>query len=93
MIEGIYYYPWQKKNNTKFKLWILLLVLILIIVYWSFDNKIKSETSKSKRIIISGPKIETVVKNPPPQPTQSRQKPPEILENLDELVEIYQKTQ
>ncbi len=87
MIEGIDYYPKQRKNNPNFKYWALSLALVLLITYWIFSDKQNLETSGSNIIIISEPQIEPIAITPSVKPTKIKVSAPKILENLDELLQ------
>ena len=92
MIDGIDYYPKAKKNsNNKFKLWILFLLLMGVVAYWYLDQKKSLEKPKSTLIVISEPEIDQAVETIPVviTPIQSKQKIPQILENLDEVMQTY----
>ena len=91
MIDGIDYYPREKKSNNKFKLWILFLLLMGVVAYWYLDQKKSLEKPKSTLIVISEPEIDQAVETIPVviTPIQSKQKIPQILENLDEVMQTY----
>ena len=92
MIDGIDYYPKAKKNsNHKFKLWILFLLLMGVVAYWYLDQKKSLEKPKLTLIVISEPEIDQAVQTIPIviTPIQSKQKIPQILENLDEVMQTY----
>jgi hypothetical protein len=91
MIDGIDYYPREKKSNNKFKLWVLFLLLMGVFSYWYLDQKKSLEKPKSTLIVISEPEIDQAVETIPVviTPIQSKQKIPQILENLDEVMQTY----
>ncbi|RUM80418.1 MAG: hypothetical protein DSZ16_06610 [Candidatus Thioglobus sp.] len=91
MIDGIDYYPREKKSNHKFKLWVLFLLLMGVFSYWYLDQKKSLEKPKSTLIVISEPEIYQAVETIPVviTPIQSKQKTPEMLENLDEVMQTY----
>ena len=91
MIEGIDYYPIKRKSNKKPKLLIFLLLLVIVAGYWYFDNKQSSIKPKSTLIVISEPVIEPILNTIPIviKPSQINQKTPEVLENLDEVMQTY----
>ena len=91
MIDGIDYYPREKKSNNKFKLWVLFLLLMGVAAYWYFDHKQSLEKPRSTLIVISEPEIEQAVETTPIviTPIQSKQKKPQMLENLDEVMQTY----
>ena len=91
MIDGVDYYPRVKKSNSKLKLWVLFLLLIGAISYWYYNNKQGSEKPKSTLIVISEPEIDQAVQTIPIviTPIQSKQKTPQMLENLDEVMQTY----
>ena len=91
MIDGIDYYPEEKKSNNKFKLWVLFLLLMGVFSYWYLDQKKSLEKPKSTLIVISEPEIDQAVETIPVviTPIQSKQKIPQILENLDEVMQTY----
>ena len=57
MIDGIDYYPRQKRK-VNFKLWVASLLLVMIVSYVYFDNKQGLQKPKSTLIVISEPEIE-----------------------------------
>ncbi len=91
MIDGIDYYPRQKKG--KLKLWIALLLLVMIAAYLYFDNKQSPEEPESILIVISKPEAQSVVNTIPIviKASKIKSKQPEILEHLDEVMENYNK--
>ena len=91
MIDGIDYYPIEKKSNNKFKLWVLFLLLMGVFSYWYLDQKKSLEKPKSTLIVISEPEIDQAVETIPVviTPIQSKQKIPQMLENLDEVMQTY----
>ena len=91
MIDGIDYYPREKKSNNKFKLWVLFVLLMSVAAYWYLDQKKSLEKPKSTLIVISEPEIDQAVETIPVviTPIQSKQKIPQILENLDEVMQTY----
>jgi hypothetical protein len=91
MIDGIDYYPREKKSNNKFKLWVLFLLLMGVAAYWYFDHKQSLDKPRSTLIVISEPEIEQAVETIPIviTPIQSKQKTPKMLENLDEVMQTY----
>ena len=90
MIDGIDYYPRQKRK-VNFKLWVASLLLVMIVSYVYFDNKQGPQKPKSTLIVISEPEIEQAVEIIPVviAPIQSKQKIPQMLENLDEVMQTY----
>ncbi len=91
MIDGIDYYPREKKSNNKFKLWVLFVLLMSVAAYWYLDHKQSLEKPKSTLIVISEPEIAQAVETIPViiTPIQSKQKTPQMLENLDEVMQTY----
>jgi len=94
MIDGIDYYPKEKKSNGRSKLLVFFLLLLIgALIYWYLDDQKKPEKSKSTLIVISEPVIEQTVETIPivVTPTQEKQRinQPQILENLDEVTQIY----
>ena len=91
MIDGIDYYPREKKSNNKFKLWVLFVLLMSVAAYWYLDHKQSLEKPKSTLIVISEPEIDQAVQTIPIviTPIQSKQKTPQMLENLDEVMQTY----
>lgn len=92
MIEGIDYYPKRRKINPKFKYLVLLLIVILVITFWYFDDEQNLETLGSRVIIINDPKIDPIINAIPiavKPSAQIEETEPEILENLDEVIPIY----
>jgi multisubunit Na+/H+ antiporter MnhB subunit len=93
MIDGIDYYPRQKKRKVNFKLWVALLLLVMIVAYFYFDNKQTPDKSKPTLIVISKPEAHSVVSTIPIviKASKIKSKKPEILENLDEVMQNYLK--
>jgi hypothetical protein len=92
MIDGIDYYPKEKKSNNKSKLWVLFLLLAGVASYWYFDNKQNPKEPRSTLIVISEPELEPAIEIIPivVAPIQDRQQAsPQILENLDEVMQTY----
>ena len=91
MIDGIDYYPKKKKGNNKFKLWALFLLVVSVASYWYFDNKQSPKKSSSTLILINKPEIESMVNTIPIaiKPSKIKIKKTEILENLDEVMQTY----
>jgi len=93
MIDGIDYYPKEKKSNGKSKLWILFLLFIGVLIYWYLDNQKKPEKPNSTFIVISEPEIEQTVETIPvivtPIQEKQRMTQPQMLENLDEVIQTY----
>ncbi|MEO1890296.1 MAG: hypothetical protein ABGX45_01220 [Candidatus Thioglobus sp.] len=91
MIDGIDYYPREKKSNNKFKLWVLFVLLMSVAAYWYLDHKQSLEKPKSTLIVISEPEIAQAVETIPIviTPIKSKQKTPQMLENLDEVMQTY----
>jgi hypothetical protein len=91
MIDGIDYYPREKKSNNKFKLWVLFVLLMSVAAYWYLDHKQSLEKPKSTLIVISEPEIAQAVEAIPIviTPIKSKQKTPQMLENLDEVMQTY----
>jgi len=91
MIDGIDYYPRQKKSKVNFKLWVALLLLVMIVGYFYFDNKQSPDKSESILIVISKPEDQSVVSTIPIviKASKIKSKKPEILENLDEVMQNY----
>jgi hypothetical protein len=91
MIDGIDYYPRQKKRKVNFKLWAALLLLVMIVGYFYFDNKQISDKPESTLIVISKPEAQSVVSTIPIviKASKIKLKKPEILENLDEVMQNY----
>ncbi|RUM80591.1 MAG: hypothetical protein DSZ16_06250, partial [Candidatus Thioglobus sp.] len=65
MIDGIDYYPRQKKRKVNFKLWVALLLLVMIVGYFYFDNKQIPDKPESTLIVISKPEAQSVVSTIP----------------------------
>ena len=91
MIDGIDYYPGQKKRKVNFKLWVVLLLLVMIVGYFYFDNKQSPDKPESTLIVISKPEAQSVVSTIPIviKASKIKLKKPEILENLDEVMQNY----
>jgi len=91
MIDGIDYYPKQRKGKIKFKLWIALLLIAMLVGYWYFESKQPPKKSKSTLIVINKPEAKSVVNTIPIviKPSKIKTKKPEILENLDEVLQNY----
>ncbi|RUM82530.1 MAG: hypothetical protein DSZ20_06995 [Candidatus Thioglobus sp.] len=91
MIDGIDYYPRQKKRKVNFKLWVALLLLVMIVGYFYFDNKQIPDKPESTLIVISKPEAQSVVSTIPIviKASKIKLKKPEILENLDEVMQNY----
>ena len=83
----------KKKRNIKLKLWLALLLLVMIVAYLYFDNKKHSQNPKSTLIVISKPEVKSVVSTIPIviKASKVKSKIPEILENLDEVMQNYNK--
>ena len=90
MIDGIDYYPRQKRK-VNFKLWVALLLLVMIVGYFYFDNKQSPDKPESTLIVISKPEAQSVVSTIPIviKASKIKLKKPEILENLDEVMQNY----
>jgi len=91
MIDGIYYYPSQKKRKVNFKLWVALLLFVMIVGYFYFDSEQSPDKYESTLIVISEPEAQSVV-SPIPiviKASNIKLKKPEILENLDEVMQNY----
>ena len=90
MIEGIDYFPRKRKSN-KSKLWVLL--LLITVGYWYFDNKQSPTKPMSTLIVISSPAIVSTINSISaeikPAQAQTQQMTFEILENLDEVMQSY----
>lgn len=86
MIEGIDYYPRQKKYKKKPIIWILLLISIVAIGFWYFSDQ--TSATKSQPILI---KVNNVIVKPDTHTkTQRKLKPtPKVVENLDEVIRIH----
>lgn len=95
MIDGIDYYPKKKKDNGKFMFWVLFLLIVGILVYWYLNDQIDLEKPKSTLIIISEPELKQTDETIPISAIsiQDKQKyvQPQILENLDEVMQNYNK--
>ena len=91
MIDGIYYYPRPKKKKVNFKLWVALLLFVMIVGYFYFDNKQSPDKPESILIVISKPEAQSVVSTIPIviKASKIKSKKPEILENLDEVMQNY----
>jgi len=91
MIDGIDYYPKEKKSNNKSKLWILFLLLAGVATYWYFDNKQNPKEPRSTLIVISEPELEPAIEIIPivVSPIQGNQNTPQMLENLDEVMQTF----
>ena len=91
MIDGIDYYPRQKKRKVNHKLWAALLLLVMIVSYFYFDNKQSPSKPESTLIVISKPEAQSVVSTIPIviKASKIKSKKPEILENLDEVMQNY----
>ncbi len=85
------YYPRPKKNHKKTKIFVVLLLPVVVIGYWYFDQKQSSDKQKPALIVISEPEAQGAVNTIPIviQPTPMQKKGPEILERLDEVMQIY----
>ena len=90
MIDGIDYYPRQKRK-VNFKLWVALLLLVMIVGYFYFDNKQSPGKPESTLIVISNPESQSVMSTIPivVKASKIKSKEPEILENLDEVMQNY----
>lgn len=92
MIEGIDYYPQQKKFKLKYIVWIVLLISIIAFVFWYFSNKTNTDKpNKPQPILIKVTK--TIINPKTAPPTVSRHKPQQSppkyeVENLDEVTLI-----
>ena len=88
MIDGIDYYPGQKKRKVNFKLWVALLLLVMIVGYFYFDNKQSPDKSESILIVISKPEDQSVVSTIPIviKASKIKSKKPEILEKFNKLI-------
>lgn len=95
MIDGIDYYPRQKKGKLKLKLklWIALLLLVMISAYLYYYNKQSLDKPESTLIVISKPEAQSTVNTIPIviKASKIKSKQPEILENLDEVMQNYNK--
>jgi len=90
MIDGIDYYPRQKKRKVNFKLWVALLLLVMISGYFYFDSEQSPGKLESTLIVISKPEAQSVVSIPIViKASKIKSKKPEILENLDEVMQNY----
>jgi len=91
MIDGIDYYPKKNKGNNKFKLWALFLLVASVAAYWYFDNKQSPKKPNSTLILINKPEIKDIVNTIPItiKPSKIKIKKPDILENLDEVMQTY----
>ena len=91
MIDGIDYYPKEKKSNNKSELWILFSLLAGVAAYWYFDNKQNPKEPRSTLIVISEPELEPAIEIIPivVSPIQGKQKTPQMLENLDEVMQTF----
>lgn len=91
MIDGIDYYPKGKKSNNKLKLWVLFLLVAGVAAYWYFDNKQSPKKPSSTLIVISEPEAKQAIETIPIviTPIQDRQNTPQMLENLDEVMQTY----
>ena len=91
MIDGIDSSPRQKKRKVNFKLWVALLLLVMIVGYFYFDNKQSPDKPESTLIVISKPEAQSVVSTIPIviKASKIKLKKPEILENLDEVMQNY----
>ena len=91
MIDGIDYYPSQKKRKVNFKLWAALLLLVMIVGYFYFDSEQSPDKYESTLIVISKPESQSVVSTIPivVKASKIKSKKPEILENLDEVMQNY----
>lgn len=87
MIDGIECFPYQKrKNNNKFKLWVLLLFsLLTIVVYYYFNTKEIQKKPRTTLIIIKDPENKPTKINSATQINTIKTKKVELLENLDEI--------
>lgn len=96
MIDGIKYHPKKKKSNAKFNLWILSFALIAMVVYYFPEDVQAPGTSPVNLIVIKEAedeetKIGIIPVNIETSESESRGKKLEVLENLDEVIQIYQK--
>jgi len=91
MIDGIDYYPKRRKGKIKFKLWVALLLTVALAGYWYFESKRPPQKSKSTLIMISKPETKSAVNTIPivVKPSKIKAEKPEILENLDEVLQNY----
>lgn len=97
MIEGIDYYPKRGKSKyTKFKLGIVILVLTAIVFYYFSNDGQIAKSAQKKLIVIKEPEIEkakiiVIPVNIETSASEAKLKTPEVLENLDEMIQIHQK--
>lgn len=96
-MEGIEYHPGQRKKSGGFKLWMLLVIFVVVVVYFLSDEQIPKKLNTGLIVvkesepdvvkIVSIPvNIETTTSNP-------RSEESKMLESLDELNEFYKKQQ
>ena len=94
MLDGIDYYPKKPKRGKRTKVWWLLLLIVAIFstYYYLNEHQILNE-KKSTVIVLSEPETEEIIISAPLNTSTQdlpTYKAPDILENLDEVIESYQ---
>jgi hypothetical protein len=94
MIEGIDYYPKKRPSKVKIMLWLLVPAVIFVAVYYFYNVKIL-EKPQEKLIVIKAPerektKVAAIPVNIETSEYESQTIAPELLENLDEVIQIFQ---
>ena len=98
MLDGIDYYP-KKRKQSKRKLWLLLLVLVLSVVLYSLYGQYQqpASTPSSKQIVISEPtvvqEIALEVSDVAPKLGDNKGPTTPRIESLDKVIETYQQQQ
>lgn len=93
MLGGIDYYPKKPKRVRHAKFWLLLLIVIIVAIYYYLSEYQSVNNKKSTVIVLSEPETEEIVISTPLNTTTQdfpSYKAPEVLENLDEVIESYQ---
>ena len=93
-MEGIDYYPYQRKTKHKSKTLVLLLLIMAVIMigYWFLTEENKTQQANTQLILISEPKI--LLKNnniAAFESTPILSQPLLEMEQLDEVAQVYEK--
>lgn len=88
MLDGIDYYPRRKKSKKTLKI-VLFLVLIILLSYWYFAHTPNQSNRPITSIVISVPEIVTIPVNISAPQQQSQPPKKMLIENLDEVMQIY----
>jgi hypothetical protein len=94
MIAGIDYSPKKRPSKVKIMLWLLVPAVIFVAVYYFYNVKIL-EKPQEKLIVIKAPerektKVAAIPVNIETSEYESQTIAPELLENLDEVIQIFQ---